>query len=77
MSRPHIQVEAAIMLADELEKRIQPKGLALVMDAQHQCMIWRGVKETNTTMTTSIMRGIFRDKPEARSEFMKLIEATR
>jgi GTP cyclohydrolase I len=77
MSRPHIQEEAAIMLADELEKRIKPKGLALVMDAQHQCMIWRGVKETNTTMTTSIMRGVFRDKPEARAEFMKLIEATR
>ena len=77
MSRPHIQEEASIMLADELEKRIKPKGLALVMDAQHQCMIWRGVKETNTTMTTSIMRGVFRDKPEARAEFMKLIEATR
>lgn len=77
MSRPHIQEEAAVMLADELEKRIKPLGLALVMDAQHQCMTWRGVKESNTTMTTSIMRGVFRDKPEARAEFMKLIEATR
>ena len=77
MSRPHIQEEAAIMLADELEQRIKPKGLALVMDAQHQCMIWRGVKETSTTMTTSIMRGVFRNEPEARAEFMKLIEATR
>jgi GTP cyclohydrolase IA len=77
MSRPHIQEEAAIMLADELEKRIKPRGLALVMDAQHQCMIWRGVKETKTVMTTSIMRGVFRDKPEVRAEFLKLIEATR
>jgi len=77
MSRPHIQEEASIMLADELQKRINPKGLALVMDAQHQCMTWRGVKETSTTMTTSIMRGVFRDIPEARAEFMKLIEATR
>lgn len=77
MSRPHIQEEAAIMLADELERRIKPLGLALVMDAQHQCMTWRGVKESQTTMTTSIMRGVFRDKPEARAEFMKLIEGSR
>ena len=77
MARPHIQEEASIMLADALDEIIKPKGLALVMDAQHQCMTWRGVKETETVMTTSIMRGVFREKPEARSEFMKLIEATR
>jgi len=77
MARPHIQEEASIMLADALDEIIKPRGLALVMDAQHQCMTWRGVKETETVMTTSIMRGVFRDKPEARSEFMKLIEATR
>ena len=77
MSRPHIQEEAAVMLADELESRIKPRGIAVVMEAQHQCMTWRGVKETATMMTTSIMRGVFRDKPEARAEFMKLIESTR
>ena len=77
MARPHIQEEASIMLADALYEIIKPKGLALVMDSQHQCMTWRGVKETETVMTTSIMRGVFREKPEARSEFMKLIEATR
>lgn len=77
MSRPHIQEEAAVMLADEIETRIKPKGLALIMEATHQCMTWRGVKESGTVMTTSIMRGAFRDKPEARAEFMKLIETTR
>lgn len=77
MSRPHIQEEAAVMLADEIEARIKPKGLALVMEATHQCMTWRGVKESGTVMTTSIMRGVFRDKTEARAEFMKLIEVTR
>lgn len=77
MSRPHIQEEAAVMLADEIETRIKPKGLALIMEATHQCMTWRGVKESGTVMTTSIMRGAFRDKPEARAEFMKLIEVTR
>ncbi|WP_249782202.1 MULTISPECIES: GTP cyclohydrolase I [unclassified Bradyrhizobium] len=39
MSRPHIQEEAAVMLADELERRILPKGLAVIVRAQHQCMI--------------------------------------
>jgi len=77
MARPHIQEEASIMLADAIEEIIKPKGFALVLDAQHQCMTWRGVKETETVMTTSIMRGVFRDKPEARAEFMKLLEATR
>ncbi len=77
MSRPHIQEEAAIVLADELEKRIRPRGIALVMDATHQCMTWRGVKESSTVMTTSIMRGAFRDVPALRSEFMALIASTR
>lgn len=77
MSRPHIQEEAAVMLADEIESRIKPIGLALVMDATHQCMTWRGVKETGTVMTTSIMRGAFRTDSDARSEFMQLIEKSR
>jgi GTP cyclohydrolase IA len=73
MARPHIQEEAAVMLADELEKRIEPKGLALVMKATHHCMTWRGVQETDTVMTTSIMRGAFREHHAARDEFMRLI----
>lgn len=74
MARPHIQEEAAVMLADELEQRIAPKGLALVMKATHHCMTWRGVQETATVMTTSIMRGAFRDDDAARHEFLRLIE---
>ncbi|WP_084299251.1 GTP cyclohydrolase I [Bradyrhizobium sp. WSM1743] len=74
MSRPHIQEEAAVMLADELERRIQPKGLAVIVRAQHQCMIWRGVRETDTIMITNIMRGAFRDDRTLRSEFMALIK---
>lgn len=77
MNRPHIQEEAAVMLADELERRISPHGLALVMAAEHQCMTWRGVKETGTVMTTSIMRGRFRENGPLRAEFMKLIEQGR
>lgn len=74
MSRPHIQEEAAVMLADELERRIIPKGLAVIVRAQHQCMIWRGVRETETIMITSIMRGAFRDDRTLRAEFMALIK---
>lgn len=47
------------MLADELERRIKPKGLAVIVKARHQCMIWRGVRETETTMVTSIVRSGF------------------
>lgn len=77
MSRPHIQEEAAVMLADELEDAIAPLGLAVIMDAKHHCMTWRGVQESDTAMTTSIMRGAFLQQPALRAEFMKLIEVTR
>ncbi len=73
MSRPHIQEEAIIMLADEMEQLIEPKGLALVFRATHTCMTWRGVKETDTSMVTSVMRGIFRDNPSVKAEFLQII----
>lgn len=73
-SRPQIQEEMSMQIADYIESQIQPKGLAVVVEATHLCMTWRGVKEPmETAMKNSIMRGIFRDKPEARAEFMALI----
>jgi GTP cyclohydrolase IA len=74
MARPQIQEEATVQLADIVEKLIAPRGLAIVIEAQHQCMTWRGVKESETVMTSSVMRGVFRDKPEARAEFLRLIK---
>lgn len=74
--RPQIQEESTVQLADVLEKAIAPKGLALVVEAQHMCMTWRGVEETDTKMTTSVMRGAFRDNPDARAEFLRLISPT-
>lgn len=56
------------MLADQLEARLKPKGPAVVLKAQHQCMVWRGVRETGTIMTTSIMRGAVRDSKAVRSD---------
>lgn len=73
-ARPQIQEELAIQVADEIEQQIQPKGLAVVIEATHMCMTWRGVREPmSARMTTNVMRGAFRDKPEARAEFMALV----
>jgi GTP cyclohydrolase I len=75
MSRPHIQEEAAIMVADTIEDLIKPKGLAFVIKAQHMCMTWRGVKEPETKMVNSIVRGVFRQDPSMKKEFFDLIRA--
>lgn len=76
MSRPHIQEEAVVILADSLEKTLKPKGLALVMKATHQCMTCRGVREDHSSsMVNAVMRGVFLTNPSAKSEFYKLIEA--
>lgn len=72
MSRPQIQEEAVVMLADELERRIRPDGLAIVMEADHFCMHWRGVKDGQPVMTSSIMRGAFFESDVLRREFLEL-----
>lgn len=74
MGRPQIQEEATIQLADIIEEKIKPKGIAVVVEATHQCMTWRGVREHDTKMTTSVMRGFFRDNSDARAEFFRLIK---
>ena len=72
--RPQIQEELTAQIADKIEELIQPKGIAVIIKAQHGCVVWRGVNEgTDATMSTSIMRGCF-EKPEARAEFMSLIK---
>ena len=73
MSRPQIQEEAVTMLANELQERVQPDGLALVMEADHFCMHWRGVKDSESKMTNSVMRGAFLKDANLRREFLSLI----
>jgi GTP cyclohydrolase I len=73
MSRPQIQEEAVMQLADLLEARLQPDGLALVLEADHYCTQWRGVKD-ESHMTNSVMRGAFLTNPESRKEFLQLIK---
>ncbi len=60
-------------IADAIEKELQPVGVAVVIDAKHQCMTTRGVHKTETTTITSQVRGIFRESDKTRQEFLTLI----
>ena len=73
MSRPQIQEEAIIQLADQLVGMVKPDGLAVVMEADHFCMHWRGVKDNASKMTNSVMRGVFLENEALRKEFLSLI----
>jgi GTP cyclohydrolase I len=73
MSRPQIQEEAVTMLANELQRRVKPDGLAIVMEADHFCMHWRGVKDDQALMTNSMMRGAFLKDANLRREFLSLL----
>jgi GTP cyclohydrolase I len=73
MSRPQIQEEAIAQIADLLMAKVTPDGLAVVMEADHFCMHWRGVKDSNTKMINSVMRGSFLRDPALRREFLSLI----
>ena len=73
MSRPQIQEEAVTMLANELQDRVKPDGLAIVMEADHFCMHWRGVKDTGSAMVNSVMRGAFLKDASLRREFLSLL----
>lgn len=73
MSRPQIQEEAVVMLADALQTRMNPDGLAVVMRADHLCMHWRGVKDDDCAMTSSVMRGAFLNDANLRREFLALM----
>lgn len=77
MSRPQIQEEAVVMLADQLERRIKPDGLAVVMEATHFCMSWRGVKDDGVLMKNSVMRGAFLKDEALRREFLSLMTKER
>ena len=73
MNRPQIQEEAVIQLADLIQEKTQPDGLAIVMEASHFCMAWRGVKDMDSKMINSVMRGAFLKDPNLRREFLSLI----
>ncbi|MDB1145259.1 MAG: GTP cyclohydrolase I [Alcaligenaceae bacterium] len=73
MERPQIQEEAVKQLADLLCERMNPEGLAIVMKADHFCMQWRGVKDLDAQMSSSLMRGAFLKSSDLRKEFLSLL----
>ncbi len=77
MSRPQIQEEAVTQLSSLLYDMMQPDGLALVMEADHFCMHWRGVKDTDSKMINSVMRGSFLKDAALRREFLSLLNRQR
>ena len=73
MCRPQIQEEAVTQIADLLMDKMRPDGLAIVMEADHFCMHWRGVKDMESKMINSVMRGSFLKDPTLRREFLSLL----
>ena len=73
--RLQTQETITAQIADTIQKVLEPKGVAVVVDASHQCMTTRGIHKTESSTITSRMLGAFRDNPETRSEFMNLINS--
>jgi len=73
VSRPQIQEEMTIQIADLIEQETQAQGVAVLIQAEHGCMTMRGVREHESDMTTSVMRGAFREHPHIKQEFFNIV----
>lgn len=71
--RPQLQERLTSQIADTIVEAINPTGVGVVIEAQHFCMILRGVKKPGSTMVTSAMRGLFKNNPPTRAEFLAFI----
>ena len=74
--RLQIQEKMTVQIADTLQEVLQPKGVAVVIEAAHQCMTTRGVHKPGVTLVTSRMLGAFREDPSTRREFLAMINAS-
>jgi GTP cyclohydrolase I len=74
--RLQIQEKMTAQIANTINEVLQPKGVAVVLDAAHQCMTTRGIHKPGVTMVTSRMLGLFRDNPSTRREFLAMISGT-
>jgi GTP cyclohydrolase I len=72
--RPQLQERMTQQIADAIFEALQPDGVAVVIQAEHLCMVMRGIKKSGTTVITSSVRGNFRSKVATRSEFLSLIQ---
>jgi GTP cyclohydrolase I len=75
--RLQVQERLTTQIANALNDALEPRGVAVVMEAIHLCMMVRGVEKQNSKAVTSAMLGAFRDRPETRAEFMELIKSSR
>ena len=73
-SRPQIQEEMTVQIADLIEEETQAEGIAVVVKAEHMCLTHRGVKEHESDMTTSIVRGSLREEETQKREFFNLLK---
>jgi len=74
--RLQVQERLTTQIANTLNEALQPRGVAVVVEAIHLCMLMRGVEKQNSKAITSAMLGAFRDRPETRAEFMELIKSS-
>ena len=72
--RPQLQERMTQQIADAIFNTLQPDGVAVIIQAEHLCMVMRGIKKPGATVVTSALRGTFRSKVATRSEFMSLIQ---
>jgi len=73
-SRPQIQERMATEIADAIMDGLKPSGVAVIVQAEHLCMIMRGVKKPGSNIITSALRGAFRTHPDSRAEFFSLLQ---
>jgi len=71
--RPQVQERLTSQVADALVARLEPRGVIVVVEAEHLCMAMRGIRKPGTSTVTSAVRGIFQDDPRTRSEALSLI----
>jgi GTP cyclohydrolase I len=72
--RPQVQERMTTQIADAIVYGVNPDGAAVIVQAEHMCMIMRGIKKPGSAMITSALRGTFRNKAETRSEFFSLLQ---
>jgi len=75
--RPQIQERMATQIADAINDALKPEGVAVVIQAEHLCMVMRGIKKPGSSVVTSALRGAFRKRAAARAEFFSLIQSNK